>query len=147
VSASIAAQLVGPWALRSFVVELSDGRPPVRPFGEGATGLVVYAATGWMSAVLASGERGGEEVALETAAGLDADAKVQAFDSYLSYAGRWELVGQEVHHHVTHALVPGVVGTTLRRRVSLLDGQLTLSYTRPTRAGATATYRLDWSRP
>ena len=140
------ADLVGAWALRSFVVTVSDGRAPLAPLGSDAVGLVTYTAAGWMSAVLSRSGRGGGE-ALETAARLDASAKAAAFDSYLSYAGRWELVGDEVHHHVVHALVPGVVGQRLRRRAALREGVLTLSYERPTRSGHVATYTLRWSRP
>ncbi|MCB9540330.1 MAG: lipocalin-like domain-containing protein [Myxococcales bacterium] len=140
-----ADELVGAWRLERFVVERA-GRPPVEPFGPDAQGLVVYAADGWMSAVLSAGARAPLGAAgLETAAGADPAAKAAAFDSYLSYAGRWRLEGDEVAHTVELALVPEVVGQTLRRRVRRTPTGIELSYAAPTRGGA-ATWRLSWRR-
>lgn len=143
-----AAELVGAWSLQCFVVQVDDGRPDLFPLGDDATGLVVYSDDGWMSAVLSRSDRGAGALggALEDAARAGPEAKGQAFDSYLSYAGRWELADGEVRHHVTHALVPGVVGQVLRRTARLDADTLELSYLRPTRSGAVATYRLSWSR-
>ncbi len=140
-----AAELVGAWRLERFVVE-RPGRPPFQPFGADAQGLVIYAADGSMSAVLSAGGRAplGAE-GLEGAAAAGAAAKVAAFDSYLSYAGRWRLEGDEVAHTVELALVPEVVGQTLRRRVRRTPTGVELSYAAATRRGE-ATWRLFWRR-
>jgi hypothetical protein len=140
--------LLGAWQLERFVVRVDDGRAPVWPLGEEATGLVIYEPSGWMSAVLSRGDRqAASGTSLEAAARASQSARAEAFDTYLSYAGRWQLQGDEVHHEVRWALVPGVVGQTLVRRVRWLGPQLQLSYDRPTRSGRTATYSLLWSRP
>ena len=141
-------RLVGAWSLRRFVVTVDDGRPPLYPLGASARGLVVYEPSGWMSAVLSRGDRAGGGDTLEEADQATRSDKAAAFDSYLSYAGRWRLGEGEVHHEVQLALVPGMVGQTLTRKASLDDeGILTLAYTRRTRGGHLATYTLHWSRP
>ena len=66
---------------------------------------------------------------------------------YVSYAGRWRLTGETVHHTVALSLVPEVAGQTLSRRASLSDGQLSLSYDLTPRSGVTRHYLLLWRRP
>lgn len=140
-----AADLVGAWRLERIAVE-RPGWSPVEPFGADAQGLVIYAADGWMSAVLSAGVRAplGAE-GLEASSDADVASKAAAFDSYLSYAGRWRLEGDEVAHTVELALVPEVVGQTLRRRVRRTPTGIELSYAAPTRRGE-ATWRLTWRR-
>lgn len=138
--------LLGSWVLVDFTVSVDDGRPPLQPLGADARGLVVYSPDGWMSAVLSRGDREAVSDSLEEAARADAATKAAAFDTYLSYAGRWHLEGDVVHHTLALALVPGMVGRTLRRRVQLDGDRMTLAYPRPTRSGAVATYTLTWRR-
>lgn len=142
--------LLGTWELVEFHVESSDGRPVRYPFGEQATGRILYAADGHMMAVLssASTEReAGRLSSLETSHRADVHDKAAAFDSYLSYSGRWRLSDGQVHHDVDLALVPGVVGQTQSRMVMLEDGRLTLTYTRESRRGTVHTFTLRWARP
>jgi hypothetical protein len=147
-----AARLLGSWRLRDFTVTYADERPPTRPFGEGPQGLLVYAPDGWMSAVLARAERaplGADR--LETSGWAAPQDKAAAFDSYLSYAGRWSLrtgpAGLEVVHRVTHALVPELVGVDNVRRVRFAGDALVLDYTWAARSGVARTNTLTWGRP
>lgn len=140
--------LVGTWDLEHFEVTADDGRPTRYPFGTDARGRVIYAADGHMSAVLSRAGRpptgpGGLETAHRA---TDAD-RCRAYDSYLSYAGRWELDGETILHHVDLALVPDVVGQTLARRAELDDaGGLHLHYTVTDRRGTTHHFSLRWRR-
>lgn len=139
--------LIGAWSLQRYQVHFADGRPPRFPFGEEAQGLLVYAASGWVSAVLSRSDRaplgaGG----LETAHHAPAEKKAEAFDSYLSYAGRWSVEDDTVVHHVQLAAIPDVVGNPQRRRASLDGDRLTLEYEAPTRRGAGARFELVWKR-
>lgn len=140
--------LVGAWILASFETTFSDGRPPVAPFGPDATGLLLYTADGHMSATLSRADRAPlAGTTLETTRRADDAAKAAAFDSTLTYAGRWHLSGDDVVHEVCHALSPGIVGQRNRRRATLRDGRLALSYTRGAPSGVTRTFTLVWRRP
>ncbi len=140
--------LVGSWELVGFTVTPADGGPVRQPFGPGARGRIVYAADGHMAALLSAADRppvgpGG----LERAHKAPAAAKAQAFDTALSYSGRWRLVGDTVHHEVDLALVPEVVGTTqIRRARPTADGGLVLDYQLTDRRGGVHTFALRWRR-
>jgi hypothetical protein len=140
--------LVGGWRLTSFEITFSDDAPVVHPFGERARGQLLYTSDGQMSAILCPAERAPLGVGgLESTQRADATQKAAAFDSYMSYAGRWSLEGSTVTHHVDFALVPDVVGHDHVRQASFDDdGALVLAYERPTRRGATAHYALRWIR-
>ena len=149
-----AQDLVGAWALDAFTIRFDDGRPALEPFGPDASGLLTYTPDGWMSAVLARGDRPPLGVSrLEASARADEAARAAAFDSYLSYAGRWRLEvdaqgDAHVVHEVTLALVPELVGQDNRRAARLLDdGRLELSYHITPRSGVTRRYVLIWRRP
>ena len=136
------ADLIGTWRLLDFTITYADGRPPLSPLGEGAQGLIVYAADGHLSAVLSRAGRA------SGSAGLEQGRVSVTSGEYVSYAGRWRLDGTTVHHTVQLSLVPEVVGQTLSRQAALSDdGQLTLSYELTPRSGVTRRYRLTWRRP
>ncbi|MCB9679279.1 MAG: lipocalin-like domain-containing protein [Alphaproteobacteria bacterium] len=136
------ADLVGAWSLIDFRIAFDDGRPPIEPYGAGATGWLLYAESGRMSAVISRAHREPLSVPRLEAAHRAPDAeKAAAFDGYLSYAGTWRLTGEEVVHDVTEALVPNIVGHAHRRRAALDDDVLTLSY-----RGGAKTYTLRWRR-
>ena len=149
-SALSVESLVGTWELVDFHVTSSDGRAKRYPFGQEATGRILYAADGHMMAVLSRGaveRKTGQLSSLETSHRAGADDKAAAFDSYLSYSGRWRLSDGQVHHEVDLALVPGVVGQIQSRVAVMHDGLLTLSYTRQSRRGIVHTFTLRWTRP
>ncbi len=139
--------LVGAWELSTFEITYSDGREPTYPFGRDARGQLIYTADGRMSAVLSRAERESFDVGrLETYARAGDAAKVAAFDSYLSYCGRWELDDRMVRHHVELAMVPNIVGMEQVREVVVSDDALTLSYSIEARSGVTRFYELVWKR-
>ena len=141
------AALVGSWELLRCEISFSDGRPSVLPYGAEARGQLVYAADGRVSAVLSRADRAPLGVAgLESAAGAPPAAKAAAFDTYLSYAGRWQLDGESVVHTVELALVPEAVGRDQVRRVSFDGDHLVLTYERTARSGVERRYRLTWRR-
>ncbi len=146
-----ARELLGTWELVSFVVKADDGRPDRHPFGVRARGRIVYTADGHMMAVL-SAEPDEPTVAhtLETSHHASNAEKAAAYDRYLSYSGRWRLDGDEVHHDVDIALVPGLVGQTWTRGAVYNPGpqpRLTLSYVRCSRRGIAHRFELTWRRP
>jgi hypothetical protein len=59
--------------------------------------------------------------------GTTPEELVEATRSVTCYAGRFEVSGDEVHHHVEMALNPNLVGQTMIRRVQFDGPNLTLS--------------------
>ena len=142
-----AEELVGAWRLTRFRVAFSDGRSTVEPMGPEAKGLLIYSAGGQVSAVLTRAVRSTLGVGgLEGAHRASADAKAEAFDGYMSYAGRWHLEGDEVVHTVEMSLTPDAVGLAQRRRVRWDGHRLSLAYDLTARSGVVRHYRLDWVR-
>jgi hypothetical protein len=108
------------------VEHFTDGGA-LQPFGDDPRGVLMYAAEGLMSAVLMRSDR--PNLAMDLLAGTstasDADV-VDAFHSAYGFAGRYEVVGDEVHHHLEVATVPNWCGTTQVRPFELGAGSLTL---------------------
>ncbi|MGW1169352.1 lipocalin-like domain-containing protein [Streptomyces sp. NPDC002550] len=116
--------LVGAWALSSVTVDdLFGGEAtgPQTPLGARPHGMLLYAADGWMSALLA----GGDEV--RPAAGVARATDVPVFSgAAVAYAGRWERSGDQVRHHVLASHYAPWVGRTLTRRAALDGDRLLL---------------------
>lgn len=146
-SAPLEEAIVGAWTLEAFTISFTDDRPTVYPFGETPMGHILYSTSGHMSAVLSFSNRsssGAEQ--LETAGRISDEAKAAAFDSYLSYGGRYTVEGDKVEHHVDVALVPELVGQTLRRTAALDGDRLRLTYTLTPRSGIERQYALVFRR-
>jgi hypothetical protein len=138
--------LVGAWSLEQFAIHI-EGRPPIFPFGADAIGSLVYARSGAMSAVLSKKARPPLGVSrLENASRADPVLRAAAFDSYLSYAGRWRLEGDTMVHTVTMASAPDNIGQDNVRSVSLDGDVLTLSYEIAPPSKNTRHYTLIWRR-
>lgn len=137
--------IVGTWDLVAFTTTFSDGRPVQHPYGERPVGRIVYTGDGHVSAVLSRADRAGG-TDLETAFRATEAEKAAWFDSYLSYAGRWRVEGDEVVHTLELALLPSMVGSEVRRRFVLDQERLVLCYTRTPRSGVTRTFTLTWER-
>lgn len=139
--------IVGTWLLKHFAISI-EGRAPLFPFGEDAEGMILYGATGHMSAVLSRRSRpplGASR--LETSSRTSPSRRAEAFDSYLSYAGRWRIEGNAVIHTVTMAMVPELVGQEMVRTASLHGGMLHLTYTIVPPSNNARNYELIWARP
>ena len=137
--------LIGAWCLHQWRLSV-DGHWRDPYLGAGASGSIIYSADGWMSAILMAAER-----PLLGSAGFvlgETAKKLQAADGYVSYAGKFELDGTDICHHVAFSLYPDWIGQTLRRRVSWDDaGHLTL--TTPavtTRGGKVVIDEITWCK-
>ena len=142
-----AAELAGAYELRRFEIHYSDGRLSTEPFGPDARGQLLYAPCGMMSAMLSRADREALAVdRLEASAEASEARKAAAFDSFLSYGGRWSLDRDTVTHHVQLASVPELVGKAQSRSISLCGEDLTLSYELEARSGVIRRYELEWRR-
>lgn len=138
--------VIGSWTLRSFTAHVPDG-PPSHPLGPDAQGALLYAASGHMMACLYRAGRAQLGVGrLEARARASDTDKAAAFDTYVSYGGTWTLVGDQMTHHVQHALTPDQVGRDNVRTVQLSGDVLTLSYQVTPRRGPARRYALIWDR-
>jgi len=138
-----AATLVGTWLLESWETRYEDGRL-IYPMGEDALGFLVYSADGYMAATLSFRDR----LPFRTGEMLTADVaeKVQGWDSYFSYVGRYSVAGGRVTHHIEASQYPNWVGNDQVRVMTLDDNRLELAtLTQTTRRGR-QTSHLIWSR-
>jgi hypothetical protein len=140
---SLRDRLLGAWSLQDYVACTEEGRVH-HPLGADAPGLLVYTASGHMTAQLMATDRprwprAGDEDRLPHIAAIA--------ESYLAYAGTFEVdeIGGTVVHHVTLSLLPNWVGRPQHRLVDLDGDRLVLSVGGAT-AGAPPTHRLSWAR-
>jgi hypothetical protein len=134
---------VGIWRLVSYELRRADGRVTY-PMGKDAVGYIMYNDIGYMSVVIMAASR--PEFSAEVAqAGTDAE-KVKAFDTYLSYCGKYEVKGAKVIHRVEISFYPNWVGTDLERTFEFEGDRLTLSAPTSSRFGVQYTARLVWQR-
>lgn len=123
--------LLGTWHLARWDITYDDGRPATLPYGEDATGLILYTADGHMSACI--GRAGRPPLSSASVRSAPESEQRAAFESWFQYAGPYRLKQRDdgalqVVHTVTHALNPNFVGTQQVRDVHIdADGSLTLS--------------------
>jgi hypothetical protein len=142
--------LTGAWHLQRWDITYGDGRPATFPFGQEASGIIVYGPDGWMNASISRAGR--KPLSSESAKSAPAEERLAAFDSFFSYGGRYRLLEEDgvpfVIHSVTQALNPGFVGSEQKRRMDVgADGSLTLSAD-DTLPGSSVSrhHRLVWRR-
>jgi hypothetical protein len=139
-------KLIGTWRLVDWQVTIGDR--VVRPFGGSAVGLLTYTEDGRMTASLMREDR--NRLDTSSFAGADALTRAGAAAGYISYAGSYEVRGDEVHHDVELSLFPDWVGATQTRKIRWIeeaDGTtaLELSYVQSGK-GKEATNTLRWHR-
>lgn len=119
-----AASLVGTWRLLSYRLIGSRGRERY-PYGEHATGYILYGADGYMAVSIMSAGRtlfGGSDILRRTT-----EEAAAATRTYLSYSGRYEVLPDRVRHHVEVALFPNWSGSVQERFYRLDGDRLELS--------------------
>ena len=134
---NLAAKLHGTWRLESWSLVYADGRPPECPLGEDAVGYLMYTSDGHVSAALARANRPPLDPA-------SIDSKVQAFDAFFGYAGRFEVRERAVVHKIDFATNPALAGVNSLRHVELDGERLTLSG--PDFAPSPRCHRIVWRR-
>lgn len=135
--------LVGAWMLGRWSIEWSEDGRSSFPFGENATGLLLYLPGGFMSAGISRAGRPGFDGG--NVRNASQSVRAEAFDGYFHYQGRFRITGRVVEHHVTHSLNPDFVGTVQRREALLQGGQLELRAEDQTN-GTRRLHRLVWHR-
>lgn len=136
-----ATQLVGTWKLVSWTVMIGNGSVSF-PYGKNPVGYLTYTSDGHMSAEIMNSDREQSNPSLHAELACsqtipDAD-KVHAYNTYLSYCGRYTVDGETVTHHVNASLIPSWDKTEQHRPFRLAEGRLTI--------GDPASQILVWER-
>jgi Lipocalin-like domain len=143
---SLREQLVGAWALTSYVVRDTETGVEDRPFGERPLGLILYTPDGYMSAQLQRPERlpfaGGD---LSRATPNEYSA---AGSSYIAYSGRFFVEAENIlSHEMAVSFFPNWLGQRQVRVAELNGERLQLSTDGPQRFnGVMKTATLTWRR-
>ena len=132
----------GRWEILRWEQVYDDGRI-VHPMGVQLEGFIEYGPHGMFCAV---GRKDRKHFRTGGQWSADDTEKAAAYDSYLTYAGDYEVNGREVTHKVRHSLFPNWVGQDLQRRVELAGNRLTLTTLPMVIAGRTFTGKLVWAR-
>jgi hypothetical protein len=109
----------GRWSVLSWEQLYDDGRV-VLPMGEELEGFIEYSDYGMFCVVSKKGRKqfttGGQWNA------EDAE-KAEAYSSYLTYAGGYDVEGNTISHHVKYSIFPNWEGVT-QYRTAVLEGDL-----------------------
>jgi hypothetical protein len=117
-----AARLLGTWKLLSAVREEKPSGVKTDLFGSNPTGFLNYCSDGRMLTLIVRGDRKrpeGYPISVEDAAGL--------FRGLMSYAGTWELRGDEVFHYVDASANELWTGSEQKRFYKIEGDRLSLS--------------------
>lgn len=110
--------LIGRWDIVSFEQEYDSGKK-LFPFGEAIEGFVRYCDDGDMIVFIAKKNRPNFETGGQWNAN-DAE-KGAAYNSVLSYAGRWSVEGDTVSHFIDFSVFPNWVGGVQKRKLRVID--------------------------
>ena len=128
--------LLGTWILEEWYVE-DDSGARKHPMGRDAQGAIMYTSDGHMSAIVHAKERF-----------LPADRptdehRIEAFATYVNYAGTWDVEDDNVVHKVEHALDPNIQGLTITRAVTHEGARMTFTGAAQTGGGS---HVIIWKR-
>lgn len=135
--------LVGTWALESLEVVDATGAVD-HPFGRTPVGYIMYSPEGYMAVGFMPSGR--TPFAAADILGGTSDEKCAAIETYIAYAGRYEVAGDRVRHHIELSLFPNWTGV-IQERIVHLDGDTLRISTPPLLIkGKVQTAHLVWRR-
>ena len=141
-------EILGTWVVVSRGNDdPADEKKSRERYGDDPQGMVIISPDGWMNASLCWGDR--PELSDNPAWHTDApdDERLRAFDTYISYGGRWTLENDTFRTEVEFALNPGWVGGQQERRVELLpNGEMKLLLAREWPDGRVIYAWVKWRR-
>ncbi len=140
-----ARDLIGTWRLHSLKNNRSDGSV-TEPFGANPVGYLFYNHDGYMSVEIMAAPRAPYQGA--DVLGSTLEDRSQAISPYLSYAGPFEVVGDQdaVVHHVEVCSNPNWVGHDQFRFARIDGSHLTLSTKPMSFQGIEQRSELVWER-
>jgi hypothetical protein len=138
-----ARPLTGTWYLAEAFAIDDQGSRLYDVYGDHPSGVIHYGADGRMMALIA---HAGRPLLSGDRQAASADERAAAYKTSIGYAGRFEIDGDWVSHHVDVSTYPNWVGTTLRRQVRLDEGRLVLLTAPQMQDGVRTVIRLVWQR-
>lgn len=132
--------VVGTWKLLSASSTTSTGERNEAPYGPGPSGFLTYTLDGRVAALISYGGRR----PLQVRAAVEEQAK--AFKTFLGYAGRYTLSGNQITHHIELSSIQNYVDKDLVRTITFEGDRIRL-LTPPTPVnGKIQTVELIWQR-
>jgi hypothetical protein len=115
---SDARSLIGVWRLRRYRTQYDD-EPVLYPLGEDAQGYIMYTPDGYMSGTM----QRARVVPFRSAdrLGASTEEKARAFESYVTYCGRYRVEGDAAYHRIELSLLPNWIGEEQVRRIDWQD--------------------------
>ena len=143
--ATIRERLIGSWRLISYEIEAADGSVS-HPMGREATGMIMYAPDGYMSANVMIPGRPAFSGGVASSATPEELAAAAA--GYFGYAGRFDVdeAASSVLHYIEVALAPNLLGTVQRRHVLFEGNRLRLRGDAAPAGGRIAVPIITWER-
>ncbi len=124
-----AYRFVGTWKLISWEVVEPDGSPRF-PYGKNPVGYLIYTSDGYMAAEIMDLDRKQSNphfpLEIATAQTLSDPDRVMAYNTYVSYCGKYTVEGNAVIHHVSAGLIPSWIGSKQPRVFEFKQGRLIL---------------------
>ena len=133
--------LEGTWKLVSASSRTSAGEPCEGPYGPSPVGFLTYTRDGRVAALISYGGR----KPLPFGGGTQEEQAV-AFKTFLAYAGRYSISGENVTHYIEVSSIQNYVGRELVRSLKFQGDRIILT-TPPTMVnGIIQTVELIWQR-
>lgn len=136
-------RFVGTWKLLSLELRSEDGGISY-PLGNDAKGIIIYSADGYMSVILSGADRA--RFAVDDSLGGTEKEKADAYSTYFSYCGPYEVRGNVVIHHIELSSFPNWSGTDKERFFKFDDNKLILSASPYLVGGKEQTPYVIWER-
>ncbi len=137
-------KLVGTWKLVSASSTTSTGERSETPYGPSPVGFLTYTDDGRVTALISYGGR--KLLSLGRGAIAPLEEQAEAFMTFLAYAGRYTLSGDQVTHHIEISSIQNYVDRDLVRNIKFRNDRIVL-VTPPTSVnGKIQTVELIWQR-
>jgi hypothetical protein len=136
--------LGGTWKLIAWRRIAEDGTVNY-PLGADARGQLIYTSNGQMAVQITGANR--SPIATDDPLGGDAQARADAYSTYLAYFGTYEVQGESVVHRIDGSLFPNWCGEKQVRPFTSERDELVLR-TPPMQVanGTTVVNELAWAR-
>jgi len=136
--------LIGTWRLLSWENRSVEDRQVSYPLGKDATGYIIYNDDGYMFVAIMAPHR--LRFTSDDLLSATKEEEARAEETYVSYCGRYDFLGDTVVHHVHMSLYPNWIGADQERLVDLKGDRLTLSTRSLLLRGIQQTAHLTWER-
>jgi Lipocalin-like domain len=136
--------LIGTWRLLSWGNWSVEDGVVSYPLDKDATGYIMYNDDGYMFVAIMAPHR--LRFAHDDLLSATKEEEALAEETYLSYCGRYDFLGDTVVHHVHMSLFPNWIGADQERLVDLRGERLTLSTRSLLPRGVQQTAHLTWER-